>query len=104
MERISYDLKLIAMARTTKIPCEGAIYTVHRDAYGTVTETDLHAGAEAPPESDESMGEERARYAQVLQELTEFEETVAQAEARNILADPLDDLDAEDGDELDMLS
>lgn len=92
------------MARTTKIPCEGAIYTVHRDAYGTVTETDLHAGAEAPPESDESMGEERARYAQVLQELTEFEETVAQAEARNILADPLDDLDAEDGDELDMLS
>jgi hypothetical protein len=104
VERISYDLKLIAMARTTKIPCEGAIYTVHRDAYGTVTETDLHAGAEAPPESDESMGEERARYAQVLQELTEFEETVAQAEARNILADPLDDLDAEDGDELDMLS
>jgi len=92
------------MARTTKIPCDGAIYTVHGDAYGTVTETDLDAGAEAPPESDESMGEERARYAQMLQELTEFEETVAQAEARNILADPHDDLDAEDGDELDMLS
>lgn len=92
------------MARTTKIPCDGAIYTVHSDAYGTVTETDLDAGAEAPPESDESMAEERARYAQVLQELTEFEETVAQAEARNILADPFDDLDAEDGDELDMLS
>lgn len=101
MRRTSYDLKLIAMARTTKIPCDGAIYTVHSDAYGTVTETDLDAGAEAPPESDESMGEERARYAQVLQELTEFEETVAQAEARNILADPLD---AEDGEELDMLS
>jgi hypothetical protein len=94
----------MVMARTTKIPCEGAIYTVHADAYATVTETDMDAGAEAPSESDESMGEERARYAQVLQELTEFEETIARAEARNILADPLDDLDAEDGEELDMLS
>ncbi len=92
------------MARTTKIPCDGAIYTVRSDAYGTVTETDMDAGAEAPPESDESMAEERTRYAQVLQDLIEFEETVAQAEVRNILADPLDDHDAEDGDELDMLS
>lgn len=92
------------MARTTKIPCEGAIYTVHSDVYGTVTETDLDAGAEAPPESDESMSEERNRYAQVLQALMEFEETVAQAEARNLLADPLDDIDAGDGEELDMLS
>ena len=92
------------MARTTKIPCDGAIYTVRSDVYGTVTETDLDAGAEAPPESDESMGEERARYAQVLQELSEFEETVAQAEMRNLLADPVDDIDAGDGEELDMLS
>jgi hypothetical protein len=39
------------MARTTKIPCEDVIYTVRRDAYGTVTENDFDAGAEAPPES-----------------------------------------------------
>ncbi len=92
------------MARTTKIPCGGAIYTVHSDAYGTVTETDLDAGAEAPPESDESMSDERVRYAQMIQELSEFEETVAQAEARNILTAPLDDIDVEDGNEPDMLS
>ena len=92
------------MARTTKIPCEGVIYTVRGDAYGTVVEEDFDAGAEAPPESDDSMSGERARYAQVLQELTEFEETVAQAEELNILTDPLEDLDVEAGDELDMLS
>jgi hypothetical protein len=92
------------MARTTKIPCEGAIYTVRSDAYGTVTEVGMDAGAEAPPESDESMDEERARYAQMIQELTEFEETVAQAEARNILTAPFDDTNVEDGNELDMLS
>ena len=73
------------MARTTKIPCEGAIYTVRSDAYGTVTEIGMDAGAEAPPESDESMDEERARYAQMIQELSEFEDTVAQAEARALL-------------------
>ena len=92
------------MARTTKIPCSGAIYTVRSDAYGTVTETDLDAGAEAPPELDESMGEERARYAQMIQELGEFEETVAQAEVRNILTDSLEGVDVDAGDELDMLS
>lgn len=92
------------MARTTKIPCPGAIYIVRSDAYGTVTEVGMDAGAEAPPESDESMDEERARYAQMIQELSEFEETVAQAEARNILTDPFDDIDVEDGNELDMLS
>ena len=94
----------MVMTRTTNIPCEGAIYTVHSDAYGTVTETDMDAGAEAPPEPGESMSEERARYAQVLQELMEFEETVAQAEARNLLADHLDDLDDEDGEEPELLS
>lgn len=92
------------MARTTKIPCEGAIYTVRSDAYGTVTEVGMDAGAEAPPESDESMDEERARYAQMIQELSEFEETVAQAEVRNILTTPFDDIDVEDSNELDMLS
>ena len=88
------------MARTTKIPCPGAIYTVRSDAYGTVTDTDLDAGAEAPPESDESMQEERARYAQMIQELTEFEEAVAQAEARSLLDDDGDDEVGEDTDSL----
>jgi hypothetical protein len=89
------------MARTTKIACEGAIYTVRSDAYGTVTETDLDAGAEAPPESDESMSDEQARYAQMIQELTEFEETVARAEARSLLDDDGDD---EVGEDTDLLS
>jgi hypothetical protein len=92
------------MTRTTKIPCPGAIYTVRSDAYGTVTEVGMDAGAEAPPESDESMDEERARYAQMIQELSEFEETVAQAEARNILTAPFNDIDVEDSNEPDMLS
>lgn len=64
------------MARTTKIACEGAIYTVHSDDYGIVTEADLDAGAQAPPNSDEAMSDESARYAQVIRELTEFEETI----------------------------
>ena len=50
------------------------------------------------------MDEERARYAQILQELTEFEEAVAEAEARSLLAAPLDDHDAEEGEEPDMPS
>ena len=78
------------MARTTKIACEGAIYTVRSDAYGTVTETDLDMGAESPPESDESMSEERAKYAQMIQELTEFEGAVAEAEELNLLAEDSD--------------
>ena len=88
------------MARTTKIACEGAIYTVRSDAYGTVTETDLDAGVGAPPESDESMNDEHARYAQMIQELTEFEEAVAQAEARSLLDDDGDDEVGEDTDSL----
>ena len=86
------------MARTTKIPCAGAIYTVHRDAYGTVIEVGLDAGAEAPPESDEGVEEERARYARMIQELIEFEEAVAEAEEMNLLDE---DPDGEDGDSLD---
>jgi hypothetical protein len=83
------------MARTTKIPCEGAIYTVHSDAYGTVTNVDLDAGAaaEAPSDSDEAMDEERARYARMIQELIEFEKAVAEAEEMNLLAE---DLNADD--------
>ena len=85
------------MARTIKIPCEGVIYTVHTDAYGTVTDMDADAwaAAEAPPESDEAMGEERARYAQMLRELTEFEEDVARAEEQNLLTEHLGDRDLE---------
>lgn len=79
------------MARTIKIPCEGAIYTVHQDGYGSVTEIDMDAGAEAPPETDDVMSEERARYAQVIQELTEFEEAIARAEAQNLFAVQSDD-------------
>ena len=91
------------MARTTKIPCPGAIYTVRSDAYGTVTEVGMDAGAEATPESDELMDEERAQYAQMIQELTEFEEAVARAEAQHILVDHHDDRSAEDGEESDLL-
>lgn len=91
------------MARTTKIPCEGAIYTVRRDAYGIVTEVDVDASAEEPPEADDPLSEERARYAPIIQELTEFEEAIAAAEAQNLLAAQLDDGDAEDGEERDLL-
>jgi hypothetical protein len=92
------------MARTTKIPCDGAIYTVRSDAYGTVTEIDMDAGAEAPPESDDSMQEERARYELVLQELTKFEEAVTQAEARNLFVEQLEEEDAGYVEEPDLLS
>ena len=92
------------MARTTKIPCDGAIYTVRRDAYGTVTETDMDACAEAPPESDESMQEERVHYERLLQELTRFEEVVTQAEARDLFVEQLDEEDAEYVEEPDLLS
>ena len=87
------------MARTTKIPCDGAIYTVRSDAYGTVTEVSMGAGAEAPPESDETMDEERARYAQIIKELSEFEEAVAEAEELNLLAE---ELNADDDGNLDL--
>ena len=79
------------MARTTKIPCEGAIYTVHSDVYGIVAEADLDAGVQAPPDSDEAMDEERDRYSQILHELNEFEETIASAEADQMLAEDIDD-------------
>jgi TATA-binding protein-associated factor Taf7 len=90
------------MARTTKIPCEGAIYTVRSDGYGTVVETDMDASAEAQSESDEPMREERARYALVLQELNEFEEAVAQAEARDLFVERLNVNEAEYVEEPDL--
>lgn len=90
------------LARTTKIPCEGAIYTIRSDAYGTVTEVGMDA--EAPPESDESMDDERAQYRQMIQELGEFEEAVAQAEARALFVERLDDDDADYVEEHDLLS
>jgi hypothetical protein len=91
------------MARTTKIACEGAIYTVRSDGYGTVIEADVDASAEVPPESDDSMREERARYARVLQELTEFEEAVAKAEAQDLFVERLDE-DVADYEEPDSSS
>lgn len=91
------------MARSIKIPCEGAIYTVHTDDYGTVIQTDTGASAEAPFDSDESMSEERARYTHVVQELIEFEEMVTRAEEQNLLTEHLDDRDLEDSEEPDQL-
>jgi hypothetical protein len=46
------------------------------------------------------MRDEHARYAQMIQELTEFEEAVAQAEARSLLDDDGDDEVGEDTDSL----
>ena len=88
------------MTRTIKIPCEGAIYTVHEDAYGGVTQIDTDAGAEEPSGAEDPVGEERSRYAQVIRELTEFEEAIARAEAGNLLAERFDEDGAFADDEL----
>lgn len=90
------------MARITKIPCDGAIYTVRTDPYGSVTEIDTNAGADEALESDVSLNEQRARYAQMLQELNEFEETIARAEERNFLADHSEEFDVERDEESDL--
>ena len=78
------------MARTTKIPCGGVIYTVHEDAYGTTVESDEPAGI-LPDETD--MIDERARYAQVLAELDELEVVLTQAESEATRADQINDRD-----------
>lgn len=80
------------MERTTKISCEGAIYTVLSDAYETASGVDMDAGvaAEDPHATDEVIEEERARYAQILKELTEFEDTITQAEEQFFLTERLD--------------
>jgi hypothetical protein len=45
------------------------------------------------------MSGERAQYAQMIQELTEFEEAVAEAEELNLLAE---DPDGDDDGDLDL--
>lgn len=90
------------MGRITKIPCDGAIYTVRTDPYGSVTEMDTNAGADEPPESDDTLSGQRARYAQMLQELTEFEEAIARAEERNFLGDHSEEFDVERDEESDL--
>lgn len=76
------------MARATKIPCGGVIYTVHEDAYGTTVESDEPA-AILPDETD--MTDERARYAQVLAELDELEVALTQAESEATHAEQIND-------------
>ncbi|MBA3439114.1 MAG: hypothetical protein H0T92_04515 [Pyrinomonadaceae bacterium] len=81
------------MARTTKIPCEGVIYTVHEDAYGSIVETDEPAEIMAD-ESD--VTDEHARYAQVLTELDELEEALTEAETQASRAGHLGDREADE--------
>ncbi|MDQ3687771.1 MAG: hypothetical protein M3430_19525 [Acidobacteriota bacterium] len=81
------------MARTTKIPCEGVIYTVHEDAYGSSVETDEPAEITAD-ESDVTA--ERARYAEVLTELDELEEALTEAETQASRAGQLGDHEADE--------
>jgi len=76
------------MARTTKIPCGGVIYTVHEDAYGTTVESDEPAEI-LPDETD--MTDERARYTQVLAELDELEVALTQAESEATRAEQIND-------------
>ena len=85
------------MSRTTKIPCEGVIYTVREDAYGRTVETD-----EAAEASGMEAGEidERARYAQVLTELDELEQVLSDAEAQASRAKALDDQETDEDETL----
>ncbi len=76
------------MARTTKIPCEGVIYTVREDAYGTTVETD-EAAVILPEEPD--VTDEHASYAQVLAELDELEVALTQAESEATRAEQIND-------------
>lgn len=89
------------MARTTKIPCGGVIYTVHEDAYGTTVETD-EAAVILPEVPD--VTDEHASYAQVLVELDELEDALTQAESETIRAEQikLQEIDA-DEDSLPLL-
>jgi len=83
------------MSRTTKIPCEGVIYTVHEDAYGTTVETDeaIEATADNAGEIDE-----RTRYARVLTELDELDEMLTEAEAQASRAEGFDDRETDEGE------
>lgn len=83
------------MARTTKIPCEGVIYTVREDSYGTTIETDESAEASA---DDVGEIDERARYAQVLTELDEIEEALTEAESQASRAEGFNDRDTDEAE------
>lgn len=84
------------MVRTTKIPCEGVIYTVREDAYGTTVETDEAAGV---PADDADGADEHFRYAQVLAELDELEETLTEAEVQASRAGRLYDREADENED-----
>ena len=83
------------MSRTKKIPCEGVIYTVREDAFGTTVETD--EAAEAPAD-DAGEIDEHARYEQVLTELDELEEVLTEAESQASRAEQFNDRDAGEDD------
>jgi len=70
------------MARTTKIACDEVIYTVREDAYGSIVEADAPdiEEMEAQTDGERAMEAERTRYAGILRELSEYEQTVAAAE------------------------
>jgi hypothetical protein len=85
------------MERTTKIPCEGVIYTVHKDAYGTSIETDeVTQEVVVVPADDAGETHEGVSFAQILAELDELEETLAQAEEQATRGVHLDDHETEE--------
>lgn len=86
------------MVRTTKIACDEVIYTVRKDAYDSTVETDVPDAEndELTLDSDAAMQAERARYADVLRELSEYEQTVASAEDKVARDELLDQKDNDD--------
>jgi len=86
------------MERTTKIPCEGVIYTVHEDAYGTSFETDevTQEVVVVVPANDAVVTHEGESLAQILAELDELEVTLAQAEEQAARGVRLDDHETEE--------
>ncbi len=87
------------MARTTKIACDNVIYTVREDLYGSVVETDAPGNAyddELALEGEAAVQAERERYADVLRELSEYEQAVADAEIQVAREDEVSDRDDED--------
>ncbi len=84
------------MAGITRIPCEGVIYTVREDAYGSTIETDEAAGVLA---GDADGADEHTRYAQVLAELDELEETLTEAEAQASRADQIGNCETDEDED-----
>lgn len=74
------------MTRTTKVACEGAIHTTHTDAYGTFTETSTDTVIDGRTDVDDEA-DELVRYEQIIRELTELEEVIAQAEEQTVRAE-----------------